>query len=198
MRKSNLVLALIGGVFLLAGNAWCLTATAILKGTAPDSKITGIVTLTEEKGGLTIVARVTHAPLGAHGFHIHAIGSCADLGKAAGGHFNPDKSPHGLYPMDGPMKAMAGDMGNLNVVADGTGDFSVFMPGLTLNDGKYAVNGLSIILHEKKDDFSQPSGNAGGRIACGIIEMANAPIVPAAAPAVAPGASAPIQNMKMQ
>ena len=46
------------------------------------------------------------------------------------------------------------------------------MPGLTLNDGKYAVNGLSIILHEKKDDFSQPSGNAGGRIACGIIETA--------------------------
>ena len=154
----------------MAPNSWSATATAILKGTVPDSKITGTVTLTEQKGGLAVVARISNAPLGAHGFHIHAIGNCGDSGKAAGGHFNPDKSPHGLYPMDGPMKAMAGDMGNINVRADGSGDFSVFMPGLTLNDGKYAVNGLSIILHDKRDDFTQPSGNAGARIACGIIE----------------------------
>jgi Cu-Zn family superoxide dismutase len=147
------------------------------------------VTLTEEKGGLTIVAKVSNVPEGAHGFHIHAIGNCDDMGKAAGGHFNPDKSPHGLFPKDGPMNAMAGDMGNIVVGADETGHFSVFMPGLTLNDGKYAVNGLSIILHEKKDDFTQPAGNSGGRIACGIIETpgeaaASAPVaVPAAAPA---------------
>ena len=53
---------------------------------------------------------------------------------------------------------------------DGTGTFTVFMKGLTLKDGKYAVNGLSIILHEKVDDFTQPGGNTGGRIACGLIE----------------------------
>jgi len=170
MKKFNLILAMMGAMFLSAGSAWSATATAILKGTAPDSKIAGTVTLTEEKGGLTVVAKLSNVPAGSHGFHIHAIGNCSDMGKAAGGHFNPDKSPHGLYPMDGPMKAMAGDMGNIVIGADGTGDFSVFMPGLTLNDGKYAVNRLSIILHEKKDDFSQPLGNAGGRIACGIIE----------------------------
>jgi len=170
MKKLNFILTVIGATFLLASSAWPAAATAILKGTAPDSKIAGEVTLTEKKGGLTVVAKVSNVPPGAHGFHIHAIGSCADMGKAAGGHFNPDKSPHGLYPIDGPMKAMAGDMGNIVVGADGTGNFSVFMPGLTLNGGKYAVNGLSIILHVKKDDFSQPSGNAGGRIACGIIE----------------------------
>ena len=139
---------------------------------------------------LTVVAKVLNVPPGVHGFHIHAIGSCADGGKAAGGHFNPDKSPHGLYPKDGAMKAMAGDMGNIVVGADGNGNFSVFMPGLTLKDGKYAVNGLSIILHEKTDDFSQPSGNAGGRIACGIIETVDQSLSakinssgPAAAPA---------------
>jgi superoxide dismutase, Cu-Zn family len=170
MKKFNLILAVIGSAFLLSAPAWSATATAVLKGTAPDSKITGTVTLMEEKGGLTVDAKVFNVPPGSHGFHIHAIGNCGDMGKAAGGHFNPDKSPHGLYPMDGPMKAMAGDMGNIVVGADGTGTFSVFMPGLTLKDGKYAVNGLSIILHEKVDDFSQPSGNAGGRIACGIIE----------------------------
>ena len=170
MTRSNLMVVVLAGIFLLAPNSWSATGTAILKGTAPDSKISGTVTLTEQKGGLAVVARISNAPLGAHGFHIHAIGNCGDSGKAAGGHFNPDKSPHGLYPMDGPMKAMAGDMGNINVRADGSGDFSVFMPGLTLNDGKYAVNGLSIILHDKRDDFTQPSGNAGARIACGIIE----------------------------
>jgi Cu-Zn family superoxide dismutase len=170
MKKINFVLAVIASIFLLAGSAWSASATAILKGTAPDSKITGNVILTEEKGGLTVVAHVSNVPPGTHGFHIHAVGNCGDLGMAAGGHFNPDKSPHGLYPTDGPMKAMAGDMGNIVVGADGIGNFSVFMPGLTLNGGKYAVNGLSIILHEKKDDFSQPAGNAGGRIGCGIIE----------------------------
>ncbi len=170
MKKLNIILILIGVTFLSVGSAWSATATATLKGTAPDSKITGVVTLTEKKGGLTVVAKVDNVPPGSHGFHIHAIGNCGDMGRAAGGHFNPDKSPHGLYPMDGPMKAMAGDMGNIVAGIDGTGNFSVFMPGLTLNTGKYAVNGLSIILHEKKDDFSQPAGNAGGRIACGIIE----------------------------
>ncbi len=171
MKKFNVLLIAAGASFLMAASAWSATSTAIIKGTAPDSKITGTVTLTEEKGGLTVVAKVSNVPAGSHGFHIHAVGNCGDMGKAAGGHFNPDKSPHGLYPMDGPMKAMAGDMGNIVVAADGTGDFSVFMPGLTLNDGKYAVNGLSIILHEKKDDFSQPGVTPEARIACGIIEI---------------------------
>ena len=181
MKRFNFALALMAATFLLAGSAWSATGTAMLKGTAPDSKISGTVTLTEEKGGLTVVAKVFNVPVGTHGFHIHAIGNCGDMGKAAGGHFNPDKSPHGLYPMDGPMKAMAGDMGNITIGADGSGDFSVFMPGLTLNDGKYAVNGLSVVLHEKKDDFSQPAGNAGGRIACGIIDAPGKPAVTATA-----------------
>jgi len=170
MKRFNFIVVLMVTTFLMTASAWSATGKAVLTGTAAGSKISGLVTLTEEKGGLTVVARVSNVPPGSHGFHIHAIGNCGDMGKAAGGHFNPDKSPHGLYPMDGPMKAMAGDMGNFVVGANGTGDFSVFMPGLTLNDGKYAVNGLSIILHEKKDDFSQPGGNTGGRIACGIIE----------------------------
>jgi len=172
MLRIYSVLTAIGVSFLLTSSAWSAVAVAILKGTAPGSDIMGTVTLTEEKGGLTVVAKVSHVPPGSHGFHIHSLGNCGNMGQNAGGHFNPDHAPHGLYPMDGPMRAMAGDMGNITVLPDGSGDFSVFMPGLTLNDGKYAVNGLSIILHEKRDDFSQPSGNAGGRIACGIIEPA--------------------------
>ena len=170
MSKFKSVLSIIVATFLLTSSAWSATAKAILKGTVPNSKITGTATFTEEKGGLTVITRVSNVSPGMHGFHIHAIGNCGDMGVAAGGHFNPDKSRHGLYPMDGPTKSMAGDMGNVVVGANGTGDFSVFMPGLTLTEGKYAVNGLSVILHEKKDDFSQPLGNAGGRIACGVIE----------------------------
>ncbi len=194
MKKLIVILTLSGSAVLLAGSAWSATATAVLKGTAPDSKISGTVTLTEEKGGLTVVAKLANVPPGSHGFHIHAIGDCSDMGKGAGGHFNPDKSPHGLYPMDGPMKAMAGDMGNLVAGADGTGDFSVFMPGLTIKDGKYAVNGLSVILHEKKDDFSQPSGNTGARIACGIIEADPTTAVPAPAVAAPVTTTAPAQK----
>jgi Cu-Zn family superoxide dismutase len=191
MRKYSLILALIASAFLLSTSAWSATATAILKGTTPDSTLRGVVSLTEEKGGLTVMAKVSGVPEGSHGFHIHAIGNCGDMGKAAGGHFNPDKSPHGLYPKDGPMNAMAGDMGNIVVGKDGNGTFSVFMPGLTLKDGKYAVNGLSVILHEKVDDFTQPAGNSGGRIGCGIIQE-DAPV--AAAPPVSVGSTAPAQK----
>ncbi len=170
MKKSSVIVLTLLPSLALASPSWSATATAMLKGTAPDSKITGTIHFTEEKGGLTIVAKVLNVPPGIHGIHIHEVGNCADLGMAAKGHFNPDKSPHGLYPMDGPMKAMAGDLGNVTVRDNGSGDFSVFMQGLTIKDGKYAVNGRSVILHEKKDDFTQPGGNTGARIACGIIE----------------------------
>jgi len=170
MRKLVLIVM---GVLCIPMMAWAAQEVADIKGTEPNSKITGTVTLTEGNGGLTVVAKVVNVPPGKHGFHIHAIGSCADMGKAAGGHFNPDKSPHGLWPQDGSMKAMAGDMGNIDVGADGIGSFTIFMPMLTLKTGKYVVNGLSIIVHEKEDDFSQPLGNAGGRIGCGIIEEGN-------------------------
>ena len=136
MKRTNVLLPLIGMLILLAAPAWSATATATLKGSSPGSEIKGLVILTEKKGGLTVVAKVSHVPFGSHGFHIHAIGNCSDKGMAAGGHFNPDHSPHGLYPMDGPMRSMAGDMGNIVVGNDGTGNFSEFMPGLTLTRGK--------------------------------------------------------------
>ena len=116
---------------------------------------------------------MANVPPGKHGFHVHENGSCAEMGKAAGGHFNPDHVQHGFLPKDGYMNAQAGDMGNIEVGTDGTGILKLFMPGLTLKDGKYAVTGKSVILHEKEDDFSQPVGNAGSRIGCGIIKANN-------------------------
>ena len=163
------ILFVLSAVLLCLPSAWAATAKAVIAGTAPDSKISGQATFTEEKGGLMVEAMVTGLTPGKHGFHIHENGSCDDSGKAAGGHFNPDKSMHGFMPKDGMAHAHPGDMGNIEAGADGTGSVNVFLAGVSLKDGNYAVAGKAIIVHEKEDDFGQPTGNAGGRIGCGII-----------------------------
>ncbi|MEI6437765.1 MAG: superoxide dismutase family protein [Candidatus Omnitrophota bacterium] len=157
--------------FSVATAAMAATGTALITGTGAGSKIGGVVTFTEANGGLTIQANVVNAPPGQHGIHLHENASCAEGGKAAGGHFNPDKVAHGYLPKDGKEHAHAGDMGNIAVDAQGKGSLSVFMPGLTLGKGEHSVAGKSVILHEKSDDFGQPTGNAGGRIGCGVIEV---------------------------
>ncbi len=159
--------------FLAAGNltAFAKTATVDIKGTQEGSKISGKVVLTEIPEGLKVNAEVQNVTPGKHGFHIHEKGVCADGGKAAGGHYNPDGAPHGLLIKDGFTHAHAGDLGNIEVGADGTGKLSETVPSLSLSTGKYDVAGKSIILHEKEDDFGQPTGNAGGRVGCGVIEV---------------------------
>jgi Cu-Zn family superoxide dismutase len=144
------------------------TGHATLGATTPGSAVAGTVTLTEQAEGLHVAIRVTGVAAGDHGIHIHEQGSCAEAGLAAGGHFNPAQAPHGLLPQDGPHKAHGGDLGNITVQADGTGTLEATLPGVLLKD----VTGRAMILHEKRDDFGQPTGNAGGRIGCGIIEEA--------------------------
>ena len=162
---------LLGILFLVLSNpAWAAQAKAVIAGTTPDSKVAGEVLFTEENNGLTIEANIADLVPGKHGFHVHENGSCADSGKAAGGHFNPDKVMHGYMPKDGMQHAHPGDMGNLEAGADGKATLKVFLPGVSLAEGKYAVLGKAVIVHEKTDDFSQPTGNAGARVGCGIIE----------------------------
>jgi len=145
-------------------------AKAVLSGTAPGSPISGTVTFVEAAGNLQVTARITNAPPGPHGFHIHEHGNCGGSGAAAGGHFNPEGMAHGYLPRDGAAVAHAGDMGNLEVGADGTGTLRLVMPDLSLMQPPHGVIGRAVILHELVDDFGQPTGNAGGRIACGVIE----------------------------
>jgi Cu-Zn family superoxide dismutase len=129
--------------------------------------------LQEAAGGLRVTAQVRHAPPGRHGFHIHEGSSCAEAGQAAGGHFNPDAAPHGDLRRSGVRGAHAGDLGNLEVGPDGRGAYAALLPGLALAEGPRAVAGRAIILHADADDLSsQPTGNAGGRIGCGLIERA--------------------------
>ena len=116
-----------------------------------------------------MTARLTGVPPGAHGFHIHEFGSCADLGKAAGGHYNPTNTPHGDVLKSGPHHAHVGDMGNISANEKGEATLTATLKELTLSGAPHAIGGRAVILHEKEDDFSQPTGNAGGRIGCGTI-----------------------------
>ena len=152
--------------------AYAASGKVIIKGTKDGSLVDGQVMLTDAVDGLKIFGDIKGVPPGKHGFHIHENGSCQDEGKAAGGHFNPDQMPHGLLSNDGFAHAHAGDLGNVEIGADGSGKIDTMLKGLTLSEGKYAVLGKSIILHEKEDDFGQPTGNAGSRIGCGVIETA--------------------------
>lgn len=140
-----------------------------LKATQEGSPVSGKVSFMAVEEGLKINAVVQNVSPGKHGFHIHEKGDCSDQGNAAGGHFNPNGVPHGDLARDGFVKAHAGDLGNIEIGSDGKGKLEKVIQGLTFKDGTYSVAGRSVVLHEKEDDFTQPAGNAGGRIACGVI-----------------------------
>jgi Cu-Zn family superoxide dismutase len=131
--------------------------------------VAGQVTFTEIDGGVMIVAHITGAPAGTHGFHIHDVGDCSSADfKSAGGHFNPTDMPHGS-PAD--MERHAGDLGNVEVGEDGTAHHEATSSMLTVSDGPNSVLGRGVILHENADDLvSQPTGAAGARLACGVVE----------------------------
>lgn len=144
---------------------------AALSDPTGSSSLSGQVVFTETSSGLQIETRVEGASPGLHALHIHENGSCADAGNAAGGHFNPDGVRHGRLLTDGFDKAHAGDLGNFLISKEGYGTSSQTLKGLSLSQGKYAIANHAVILHAKRDDFSQPTGNAGGRVGCGAIEL---------------------------
>lgn len=132
----------------------------------------GTAVVTQTNGGVKIDVNVAQLPPGTHAFHIHAAGKCEvpDF-KSAGGHFNPAGKQHGKDNPNGPH---AGDMSNFEVGADGTAKFSAVNTGVTLDEGANSLfheGGSAFVIHEKADDYkSDPAGNAGNRIACGVIQ----------------------------
>jgi len=159
-----LVLTLVSG-----GTAFAEKGVAVINGTSEGSSIYGKVVFEDTPEGLKIAAKVNGVSTGRHGFHIHQFGACGDMGKAAGDHYNPKGVGHGLLVRDGFEHAHAGDLGNIRAGEDGVGKLKTFIPGLTLSGGPHSVAGRSVILHERKDDFGQPAGNAGARVGCGRI-----------------------------
>lgn len=148
---------------------WAESGKAAIRATSDGSTVSGTASLVDTPQGLQVALQVSGALPGQHGVHIHQYGDCADHAAAAGGHFNPNQVPHGFLPNDGLAKAHPGDMGNIEVGPDGSGALTLTLPGVTLGGSAYSVGGRAIVLHEKVDDFGQPTGNAGGRIGCGPI-----------------------------
>lgn len=144
---------------------------ALIRGTVQDSSIQGQALFKDTEDGLHVSVQVSGVTPGEHGFHIHEFGDCGDSGKNAGDHYNPDHLAHGNVLKDGVLQSHVGDLGNLTVGEDGTGRLDAVIAGVRLAGGKYSVGGRSVVLHEKKDDFGQPSGNAGPRAACGGIYL---------------------------
>ncbi|TKD72291.1 superoxide dismutase family protein [Pseudalkalibacillus hwajinpoensis] len=132
----------------------------------------GTAELEQQEDGTLIQLDASNLPEGTHGFHIHETGSCeAPDFKSAGGHFNPANADHGTMSEDGPH---AGDMENIEVSADGTIQKEVVNEKVTLEAGKdnslLKEGGTALVIHAGADDnSSQPSGDAGDRIACGVI-----------------------------
>lgn len=142
------------------------TATATLKD--PGGRTVGSALLQQTPNGTLVAVRFRSLPPGTHAFHIHAVGKCEPPFASAGGHYNPASANHGFLVDGGPH---AGDMPNIHVAADGTLDIEVLNTRLKLDAQLFDADGAAIVLHAKGDDYkSQPSGNAGGRIACGVIE----------------------------
>lgn len=141
-------------------------ATAII---APlhDSRAVGVVTFIATEQGVRVIADVEGLTPGKHGFHVHEYGVCQVDGASAGAHFNPTKAKHGAPDS---ADRHAGDLGNLIADELGHAHYDRVDTQLALSGAKSIV-GKSVIIHEKDDDsITQPSGNAGGRKACGIIE----------------------------
>ncbi|HVE50988.1 MAG TPA: superoxide dismutase family protein [Casimicrobiaceae bacterium] len=144
-------------------------ATANLEPTK-GNKTAGTVEFVERGGKVHVTATITGlAPNVEHGFHVHEKGDCgSDDGMSAGGHFNPDSKQHG--PQDAPHHA--GDMPNLKADASGNAKASFALDGVTLAPGAMSLVGRGLIVHKDPDDYkTQPTGNAGARLACAVIRM---------------------------
>lgn len=136
-----------------------------------DEKI-GEAIITETTDGVKLDVEAENLPPGSHGFHIHETGLCeAPDFESAGGHFNPGEEQHGFENAEGPH---AGDIANLEVDEDGKVAASFENDMVTLKQGEanslLKEGGTSLVIHSDPDDFvSQPAGDAGDRIACGVI-----------------------------
>ncbi len=139
---------------------------------AAGNPVNGTVTFIQNGNRVTVIADVRGLqPNSTHGFHIHEKGDCsaADF-TSAGGHFNPEGHPHA-----GPGTATrhAGDLGNLEAGANGRAYKRIVVDNITLGGGANSVINRGVIVHEKMDDLTtQPTGAAGGRIACGVVRLA--------------------------
>jgi Cu-Zn family superoxide dismutase len=158
---------------ILAGGVAFAQAPATASATIKDAMGTtvGTATLRDTTSGVLIKVDLMNVPPGVHALHVHTTGKCdAPMFTTAGGHFAPGGTKHGLMAAGGPH---AGDLPNIYVPADGKLSIEVLEANVTLSEGPRSLldaDGSAIVLHATADDYmTDPAGNAGGRIACGVI-----------------------------
>ncbi|MBZ4409981.1 superoxide dismutase family protein [Myxococcus sp. XM-1-1-1] len=141
------------------------------KATVKDAqgKDVGEITFEQAKQGVLIKGTLHDLPPGQHAFHIHETGKCeAPEFKTAGAHFNPTKKAHGMMAHKGKH---LGDLPNLYVGQDGKVQFDTFAQGGLTVKSLFDKDGSAVVVHVKEDDYAtDPTGDAGGRLACGVVE----------------------------
>ncbi len=144
-------------------------AVAVLHPTE-GAKVHGVVTFTKEGGQVKVTAHIEGLTPGRHGFHIHEWGDCGSKdGMATGGHFNPTAKPHAARDA---AERHHGDLGNIEADQNGVAHVE-FIDSVMKFDGPNSIIGRGLIVHANPDDLkTQPTGNAGGRLACGVIGVA--------------------------
>ena len=166
-------LGLIAGIALVAG---CATMTmapsgpwavALLEATKGNTAV-GTVNFVQKGEKVVVTARVSGLAPGAHGFHIHEKGDCSSGdGMSAGGHFNPHGKPHASPTT---AERHAGDLPMLQADGSGNATLSAELDLITVGSGAADIIGRAVIIHKDPDDFTtQPTGNSGARVACGVI-----------------------------
>jgi len=153
-----------------AGATGAASAAAVLTPTE-GKQASGNASFIEMEDGLQVVVTMAGLEPGQHGIHVHENGDCSGpAAEAAGDHFNPQDVEHGA-PSDDPAQRHAGDLGNISADASGEAELSIVAEGMTVQ-GERGVAGKAIIVHADEDDLSsQPSGESGDPVACGVIEV---------------------------
>lgn len=163
----------IGGLIVMVGCTAPLQPAGDAAAELKDGKgkTVGTATFREAPGGVIVSVQVNGMDPGVHAIHVHAVGKCEGPAfTSAGGHFNPAQKKHGFKSPEGPH---AGDMPNMYIAKNGTGRFETLVDDLTLRGGDkslFDADGSALVIHAGIDDYaSDPAGNAGDRIACGVI-----------------------------
>jgi Cu-Zn family superoxide dismutase len=171
MRLHNIVAITGSLVISLVFSAAAKKASVKVQLSDAKGQSVGTAELTPDPKGVKIRLSLMNLAPGEHAIHVHTVAKCEGPAfTSAGGHLNPDGKHHGLQNPEGPH---AGDMPNFTVGADGKSKATVIAPGVTMGDDSHSVfsnGGTALVIHAKADDMkSDPAGNAGDRIACGVI-----------------------------